>query len=68
MTSCVVLGEGAQALILLTARFALSNVLGLTNITAMASAASTDPFYLVKDDIQASVSMKVLCWGVTLQC
>ncbi len=34
----------------------------------MASAASTDPFYLVKDDIQASVSRPVMCLGVTGRC
>ena len=31
----------------------------------MASSASTDPFYLVKDDIQASVSRPLRCaWGL----
>ena len=68
MTSCVAFISDTRALFLLVARSASSRVLGLTNVIAMASAASTDPFYLVKDDIQASVSMKVMCWGITLPC
>ena len=68
VTSCVAFISDTQALFLLVARSASLIALGLIDVIAMASPASTDPFYLVKDDIQASVSMKVMCWGVTLPC